>query len=387
MKTCYLALEEECIRKSVYPLSGTVTIGRGTDNTITLSHPTVSRSHAKIKYNEGIWIVEDMGSANGIFVDDNRVENAVLEPGKTYHIGKAALRFIERDASNRSEHFLETAEILSTSFDSKRLLRGIEMVPFFAPITKAELLRLANNATLHNFEDGQTIFSEGDPGRSIYVVLQGKVRIFIRDHYGRALELAMLAVGDFLGEMSFLTGRPRSANATTVVSSLLIEIGYESLKSLIQEQPRTKKILLEYYRKRLAGNKETFAELKFEERRRDPRLRDTLPVSLALIAESNGEANRPNSWETFSLDISVSGIRVALSEVDRKTFHSGDKVELKIELPDPWKTIHCFGHIRKAWTSRDDPKLLVLGIKFIELPLIDLKKLREYIFGDTHIDE
>ena len=387
MKACYLALEEEWIRKSVYPLSGTVTIGRGTDNTITLSHPTVSRSHAKIKYNEGIWIVEDMGSANGIFVDDNRVENAVLEPGKTYHIGKAALRFIERDASNRSEHFLETAEILSTSFDSKRLLRGIEMVPFFAPITKAELLRLANNATLHNFEDGQTIFSEGDPGRSIYVVLQGKVRIFIRDHYGRALELAMLAVGDFLGEMSFLTGRPRSANATTVVSSLLIEIGYESLKSLIQEQPRTKKILLEYYRKRLAGNKETFAELKFEERRRDPRLRDTLPVSLALIAESNGEANRPNSWETFSLDISVSGIRVALSEVDRKTFHSGDKVELKIELPDPWKTIHCFGHIRKAWTSRDDPKLLVLGIKFIELPVIDLKKLREYIFGDTHIDE
>jgi len=387
MKTCYLALEEECIRKSVYPLSGTVTIGRGTDNTITLSHPTVSRSHAKIKYNEGIWIIEDMGSANGIFVDDNRVENAVLEPGKTYHIGKAALRFIERDAPNRSEHFLETAEILSTSFDSKRLLRGIEMVPFFAPITKAELLRLANNATLHNFEDGQTIFSEGDPGRSIYVVLQGKVRIFIRDHYGRALELAMLAVGDFLGEMSFLTGRPRSANATTVVSSFLIEIGYESLKSLIQEQPRTKKILLEYYRKRLAGNKETFAELKFEERRRDPRLRDTLPVSLALIAESNGEANRPNSWETFSLDISVSGIRVALSEVDRKTFHSGDKVELKIELPDPWKTIHCFGHIRKAWTSRDDPKLLVLGIKFIELPVIDLKKLREYIFGDTHIDE
>ena len=387
MKTCYLALEEECIRKSVYPLSGTVTIGRGTDNTITLSHPTVSRSHAKIKYNEGIWIVEDMGSANGIFVDDNRVENAVLEPGKTYHIGKAALRFIERDASNRSEHFLETAEILSTSFDSKRLLRGIEMVPFFAPITKAELLRLANNATLHNFEDGQTIFSEGDPGRSIYVVLQGKVRIFIRDHYGRALELAMLAVGDFLGEMSFLTGRPRSANATTVVSSFLIEIGYESLKSLIQEQPRTKKILLEYYRKRLAGNKETFAELKFEERRRDPRLRDTLPVSLALIAESNGEANRPNSWETFSLDISVSGIRVALSEVDRKTFHSGDKVELKIELPDPWKTIHCFGHIRKAWTSPDDPKLLVLGIQFIELPVIDLKKLREYIFGDTHIDE
>ena len=110
--------------------------------------------------------------------------------------------------------------------------------------------------------------------------------------------------------MSFLTGRPRSANATTLVSSLLIEIGYESLKSLIKAQPRAKKILVEYYRNRLAGNKKTFADLKFEDRRKHPRLRDTLPVSLTLIAESNHGGNSPNSWETSSLDISLSGIRI-----------------------------------------------------------------------------
>jgi predicted component of type VI protein secretion system len=185
-----------------------VTIGRGLDNTITLSDPTVSRSHAKIKYNDGTWSIEDTGSANGIFVNHNRVENAVLESGKTYHIGKAALRFIERDDSSRSEHFLKTAEILSASFDglallaekerakpwSKRLLRGIEMVPFLAPISKAELLKLANNASLHIFQEGQPIFSEGDRGRSIYAVVHGRVRIFVRDHYGRALDLATLEV-------------------------------------------------------------------------------------------------------------------------------------------------------------------------------------------------
>jgi len=402
MKAYYLALEEKSIRKSIYPLSGTVTIGRGIDNTITLSDPTVSRSHAKIKYKDGTWWIEDRGSGNGIFVDHNRVKNAVLESGKTYHIGKTALRFIEKYDGKPSEHFLKTAEILSASFDdlallaekerakpwSKRLLSGIEVVPFLAPLSKAELLRLAHAATLHIFQEGQTIFSEGDRGRSIYVVLEGRVRIFVRDQYGRALDLATLEVGDFLGEMSFLTGRPRSANATTLVSSLFIEVGYASLKSLIQEQPRAKKILLEYYRKRLAGNKKTFTEIKFEERRRDPRLRDTLPVSLALIAESNSRrGNRPNSWETSSLDISVSGIRVVLSETDPKRFHSGDGVKLKIELPDPWKTIHCFGHVRQVSTSPDDPKMIVLGIKFINIPLIDLKKLREYIFGDTHIEE
>lgn len=163
-----------------------VTIGHGTDSTIRLSDPKVSRSHAKIKHNDGIWSIEDLGSANGIFVDHNRVEHAVLHSGRIYHISKAGLRFIERDDSKRSEHFLKTAEILSTSFDdlallaergrakpwSKRLLRGIEKLPFLAPVSKAELLKLANDATLHGFQEEQAIFSEGDRGRSIYAVLK-----------------------------------------------------------------------------------------------------------------------------------------------------------------------------------------------------------------------
>jgi pSer/pThr/pTyr-binding forkhead associated (FHA) protein len=67
-----------------------------------LSHPTVSRSHAKIRYNEGTWIIEDMGSANGIFVDDNRVENAVLEPGKTHHTTRFARPVGLLPTANRS---------------------------------------------------------------------------------------------------------------------------------------------------------------------------------------------------------------------------------------------------------------------------------------------
>jgi CRP-like cAMP-binding protein len=402
MKAYYLILEEASIRKSIYSLSGTVTVGRGPGNTITIAHPTVSRFHAKIEHNNGSWSIEDTGSANGIFVDQDRVKSAVLESGRIYHIGKVALRLIEKEDSTRSEPVLESAEILPTAFSdlallaekeratpwSKSLLRGIEMVPFLAPISKEELLKLASAGNLHIFEEGQTIFSEGDPGRSIYAVVQGRVRIFIRDHYGRALDLATLEVGDFWGEISFLSGRPRSANATTLVSSLLIEVGYVSLKNLIKEQPGVKKILIDSYRNRLAGNKKRFAEIKFEERRRDPRLRDALPVRLALIAESRSQGGtRPGSWETSSLDISVSGIRVALSGADPKRFHSGDEVELKIEPPDPWKTIHCVGQVRQILTSSDNPNILVLGINFINMRLIDLQKLKEYIYGDKHIDE
>jgi hypothetical protein len=78
---------------------------------------------------------------------------------------------------------------------------------------------------------------------------------------------------------------------------------------------------------------------------------------------------------------------VALPGADPKRFHFGDGVELKIELPDPWNTIHCFGQVRQAWASREDPKMIVLGIQFINMPLVDLRKLTEYIYGDTHIDD
>ena len=56
-----------------HELQGTVTIGRASDNDLTLASKSVSREHAAIVFHEGRWFVEDRGSFNGTFVNGARV--------------------------------------------------------------------------------------------------------------------------------------------------------------------------------------------------------------------------------------------------------------------------------------------------------------------------
>jgi len=261
MTAYYLAFNVKPGHKTIIPLRETTTIGRDESNNIVLPDPTISRNHARVVFTNGNWAVEDLGSANGIVVQDRRLARAILSPGDTYNIGRTSFRFIEENNAKQSDQLFQTAEIVSASFEnlglmaeeeraqslSQRLRDGVLAVPFLSSLWEGEIWKLCNSANLHVFGEGETIISQGDPGRSIYVVLAGKVRVLVRDHYGRAHELAILETGDFFGEMSFFTGEPRSADVATAVTSWLMEISYSSLQELIEEHPPVKKVLIKYH--------------------------------------------------------------------------------------------------------------------------------------------
>ncbi len=57
-----------------YDLKGTMNVGRAPDNQIVVDHPTISRHHGWIKEDEGEFMVFDIGSANGTFVNGERIE-------------------------------------------------------------------------------------------------------------------------------------------------------------------------------------------------------------------------------------------------------------------------------------------------------------------------
>jgi NHLM bacteriocin system ABC transporter ATP-binding protein len=65
----------------------TVTIGRGADATIVLRDNSVSRRHASIDTQGTRFVVRDLGSANGTWVDEERVEETVLDPGQRFRVG------------------------------------------------------------------------------------------------------------------------------------------------------------------------------------------------------------------------------------------------------------------------------------------------------------
>lgn len=84
--------------KEVYVLEKDVTIGRAAQNDIVLRDPYISKNHAKITIDEGEYFLEDLGSANGTFINDTRIFDVVkLRDGDRIRIGQVEFLFIEGD--------------------------------------------------------------------------------------------------------------------------------------------------------------------------------------------------------------------------------------------------------------------------------------------------
>ncbi|NIQ89042.1 MAG: cyclic nucleotide-binding domain-containing protein [Deltaproteobacteria bacterium] len=267
MKRVYLVFQTGSHQQTIYPLLEPTTIGRDSGNLIPLPDPTASRYHAKVHYEEGSWVVEDLGSTNGIISSGKRVEKISLSPGDTFQIGKTSFAVVEREITESKEALQTTLEFVSptssvgTDRRSVRLMDVISKIPFFAPLQETEREELAEDATMHVFSTGEMIIREGDPGRSVYVILDGQVKVFTRDNGNNELELATLGVGQFFGEMSFVSGKPRSSSVAALELSVVVELSYDSMAKVIEQNQAVKEVLEEYHKIRKKDTLEKLAEM------------------------------------------------------------------------------------------------------------------------------
>ena len=82
----------------VYVLEKDVSIGRGTQNSIVLRDPYISKNHAKISLDENEFFLEDLNSVNGTLVNDIKVEDVVkLKDGDRIKFGQVEFLFVKGD--------------------------------------------------------------------------------------------------------------------------------------------------------------------------------------------------------------------------------------------------------------------------------------------------
>lgn len=267
MKRYYLVFDTGALEKTIYPLLEATTIGRGSGNLIPLSDPTASRNHAKIYSHEGSWVVEDLGSTNGIIFNGERVEKISLNPGDSFQVGKTSFSLVEREIGESEDplqttlEFFSPASLTGTDRRSVRLMDVISKIPFFAPLQESEREELAEDATMHVFNAGEMIIHEGDPGRSVYIILDGRVKVFTRDKGGKELPLATLGVGQFFGEMSLVSGKSRSSSVAALELSVLVELSYVSMAKVIEQNLAVKGVLEEYYQVRKQDTRDKLAKM------------------------------------------------------------------------------------------------------------------------------
>lgn len=122
--------------------------------------------------------------------------------------------------------------------------------PLFESLSQEDLVALIHGLKLLTFAPGDILVAEGAPGDSLFIITTGAVKAWVRGRKGHYMMVKELTEGDFFGEISVLTGKPRTATITATASCEVLELDRATLDSITQTHPRVREMLKEFHEKR-----------------------------------------------------------------------------------------------------------------------------------------
>ena len=118
-----------------------------------------------------------------------------------------------------------------------RELSFLQQVPMFSGLNNESLQLLLGRSRKLKFRKAAALLTEGETGESLYVIVKGKVKIFVSDENGNEMTLFVEGPGSYIGEISLLDNEPRTASAVTLEACEIISISKASFKEVITENP------------------------------------------------------------------------------------------------------------------------------------------------------
>ena len=124
--------------------------------------------------------------------------------------------------------------------ESKTSNRFYEIYEFgiLKVLSHNEAMDLSKTATIVNCFKGEQLIRHGEQADSMFLVSEGALEVKVPGKDGNAITVATLWPGDCVGEMSLLTGAPRSADVYARVDAILVEIKKENIAPILESNPR-----------------------------------------------------------------------------------------------------------------------------------------------------
>lgn len=114
----------------------------------------------------------------------------------------------------------------------------LKRIKSLALLDDTQLAAFLNYIDVVNLAGGAALFTEGQTGDSMFLILEGQMRVITRKRDNEeSLLLRMLEAGDSFGEIALLSQIPRSATVEATKPSVLIRISAPALNQLLIEQP------------------------------------------------------------------------------------------------------------------------------------------------------
>ena len=114
-----------------------------------------------------------------------------------------------------------------------------------------------------SLSEGTTVFRQGEPGGSLYVIRAGKVRV-LKETNGRTRMVTILGPGEFFGEMAVVTGKPRSTTVEVLEDAELLRVPAGKLEEMIAGSGEVAIRLIRHLAERL-DNANRFIDLLLED--------------------------------------------------------------------------------------------------------------------------
>src|SRR6516225_9374683 len=122
--------------------------------------------------------------------------------------------------------------------ETEQLVQFLKNVKLFAELSPESLGKLVRCLKVAEFPPAEVIVREGAPGVSMYVIKSGLVEVRKKDPTtGIDFLVAQLSEGAAVGEMSLLTGKPRSATVTTVQPTVVFTLTRADFRNLLTQHP------------------------------------------------------------------------------------------------------------------------------------------------------
>ena len=176
---------------------------------------------------------------------------------------KNALRFLQSSGiSFDSSMVVQNVDSLHTSHFTPLL----NVYPFgiLRVLDELEVMDLAKKTKSLLFNPGQQVIQQGDTADSMFIIAEGSLEVTALNEKGEKITLAHLWPGDCVGEMSLLTGEPRSANVFATLNTHLIEITKEDLAPILSKNPLLVERISNLIAARLAHKQNTLTQSEQE---------------------------------------------------------------------------------------------------------------------------
>lgn len=202
-----------------------ISIGRASYNDLIVSDKKVSRSHAAIYFEKGRYVIEDLNSTNGVYVEDQLVKRVTLKSGNRIALGDCTLSFTQPEP--------EIPLPAKIAFISNNNL--------FSWLDGETKALLAGSLSFKFFPKGAILLRQNTPSESMYFLYTGSIRAVEVNEEGGERVVDELKPGDFFGEKALLSGEPGKYSLIANSDSSVLELRREHLNELLIKKPELNK--------------------------------------------------------------------------------------------------------------------------------------------------